>query len=134
MKRIICLVIVCCLVSACAIIPPLVQSVSDFCPANADVRNRFWGSPDADDLIIFIHGFCGDANTTWINPDTQFDFPRELAQDLAEGNTPAYIVSFSYFSDLQGGPSILSIAKHLELKRLIKVPARFYQTDGGFVA
>jgi len=83
-----------------------------------DTSHQYFGSPDADDLVIFIHGLCGDATTTWTNKTntTNFVFPEELARDFAKEKQPAYIVSFNYVSRLQGGPSVLSIADHLEFE------------------
>lgn len=108
--------------AACTILPTMVQSVSEICPVSADTQHEFFGPPDSDELVIFVHGFCGDTKTTWINPDTRFNFPRELAQDLAEQNEPAYLFSFSYVSHVTGGASILSIADHLnfEIGELLK--------------
>ncbi len=87
-----------------------------FLPFNTDTAHQHFGSPDADDLVIFIQGLCGDAKTTWTNTTTHFVFPEELARDLAKENKPAYVVAFDYVSRLQGGPSILSIANHLEFE------------------
>ncbi|MEK7761626.1 MAG: alpha/beta fold hydrolase, partial [Nitrospirota bacterium] len=67
-------------------------------------------------MVIFIHGLCGDTKTTWTNATTHFVFPEELARDFAKENQPAYVVAFDYVSRLRGGPSILSIADHLEFE------------------
>jgi tetratricopeptide (TPR) repeat protein/pimeloyl-ACP methyl ester carboxylesterase len=104
------------LLTGCAPVLNLFTSVSDFCPNSTETSHQYFGSPDADDLVIFIHGLCGDAKTTWTNPTTHFVFPEELARDLAKENQPAYVVAFDYVSRLQGGPSILSIADHLQFE------------------
>lgn len=91
-------------------------SANEFCPTSTDTSHQYFGSPDADDLVIFIHGLCGDAKTTWTNPTTHFKFPEELARDFAKENQPAYVVAFDYVTRLSGSPSILSIADHLEFE------------------
>ena len=104
------------LLAGCAPVFNLANSAYDVCPSSTDTAHQYFGSPDADDLVVFIHGLCGDAKTTWTNPTTHFVFPEELARDFAKENQPAYVVAFGYVSRLQGGPSILSIADHLEFE------------------
>lgn len=115
----------CCLVSflaltllltGCISFRDWINSVLDFCPTTTDISHHYFGSPDADDLVIFIHGLCGDAITTWTNNTTNFVLPEELARDFAREKQPAYVVSFDYVSRLQEGASILSIAAHLEFE------------------
>lgn len=93
------------LLTACAPFLDRVNRAFDFCPSVTDTSHRYFGSPDADDLVIFIHGLCGDATTTWTNKANtpNFVFPEELARDFAKENHPAYVVSFDYVSRLQGG-------------------------------
>jgi tetratricopeptide (TPR) repeat protein/pimeloyl-ACP methyl ester carboxylesterase len=94
----------------------LFTSVSDYCPSITDTSHQYYGFADADNLVIFIHGLCGDAKTTWTNPATHFVFPESLARDLAKENQRSYVIAFDYVSRLQGGPSILSIADRLEFE------------------
>jgi len=54
-----------------------------FFPSSIDTSHQYFGSPDADDLVVFIHGLFGDAKTTWTNETTHFVFPEELARDFA---------------------------------------------------
>lgn len=111
-----CLLALALLLTGCkSIIPPIV-SVSDICLSTTDTSHQNFGSPDAENLVIFIHGLCGDAKTTWTNSTTGFVFPEALAQDFATGKHPAYVVSFDYVTHLQNAPSILSIADHLDFK------------------
>ncbi len=121
-SRLTCLLALALLLTGCASIIPSIISTSDICPSTTDTSHQDFGSPDAEDLVIFIHGLCGDAKTTWTNPITKFVFPEALAQDFVTENHPAYVVSFDYVTHLQRGPSILSIASHLEFKidRLLK--------------
>jgi tetratricopeptide (TPR) repeat protein len=116
LSRLTCLMALVLLLTGCASFIPPINSALDICPSTTDTRNQYFGSPDAEDLVIFIHGLCGDAKTTWTNSKTGFVFPEALAQDFATENHPAYVVAFDYVSRLQGGPSILSIANHLEFQ------------------
>jgi len=114
--RFTCILALVLLVTGCGSILNLSNSVYEFCPSNTDPTHQYFGSPDADDLVIFIHGLCGDAKTTWTNANTHFVFPEELARDFASENQPAYVISFNYVSRLQESPSILSIADQLEFE------------------
>lgn len=116
LSRLTCLLVLALLLTGCASALNLANSAYDFCPSSTDTSHQYFGSPDADDLVIVIHGLCGDAKTTWTNPTTHFVFPEELARDFTKENHPAYVVAFDYVSRLQGGPSILSIADHLEFE------------------
>jgi triacylglycerol esterase/lipase EstA (alpha/beta hydrolase family) len=116
LSRLNCFLALALLLTGCAPIINLFNSAYDFCPTGTDTSPQHFGSPNVDDLVIFIHGLCGDAKTTWTNPTTHFVFPEELASDFAKENQPAYVVAFDYVSRLQGGPSILSIADHLEFE------------------
>ena len=116
LSRLTCLLALALLLTGCASVLNIFNSAYDVCPSSTDTTHQYFGSPDADDLVIFIHGLCGDAKTTWTNPTTHFVFPGELARDFAKENQPAYVVAFDYVSRLQGGPSILSIADHLEFE------------------
>jgi tetratricopeptide (TPR) repeat protein len=108
--------------TGCAPVHKLANWAFDYCPSSTNTAHQYFGSPDADDLVIFIHGLCGDAKTTWTNPTTHFVLPEELARDFAKESQPAYVVAFEYTSRLQGGPSILSITDHLqfEISELLK--------------
>jgi tetratricopeptide (TPR) repeat protein len=141
LSRLICLLILALLLTGCGTTLNIFNSAYDVCPSSTDTTHQYFGSPDADDLVIFIHGLCGDAKTTWTNPTTRFEFPEELARDSAKENQPAYVVAFDYVSRLQGGPSILSIADHLEFEigeLLKKHPYRTFRivahSMGGLVA
>ena len=101
--RLTCLLALALLLTGCASILNLANSAYEFCPSSTDTAHQYFGSPDADDLVVFIHGLCGDAKTTWTNPTTHFVFPEELARDFAKENQPAYVVAFDYVSRLQGG-------------------------------
>jgi len=114
--RLTCLLILAQLVTGCASVLNLVNSTYDFCPSNTDTSHQYFGPPAAAELVVFIHGLCGDANSTWTNTTTHFIFPKELARDLAEENHPAYVFVFDYVSRLREGPSVLSIADHLEFE------------------
>lgn len=116
LSRLTCLLVLALLLTGCGAVLNIFNSAYDVCPSSTDTTHQYFGSPDADDLVIFIHGLCGDAKTTWTNPTTRFQFPEELARDFAKENQPAYVVVFDYVSRLQGGPSILSIADHLEFE------------------
>jgi tetratricopeptide (TPR) repeat protein len=116
LSRLTCLLALALLLTGCAPVLNLANSAFDVCPSSTDSAHQYFGSPDADDLVVFIHGLCGDAKTTWTNPTTHFVFPGELARDFAKENQPAYVVAFDYVSRLQEGPSILSIADHLEFE------------------
>ncbi|OQW31540.1 MAG: hypothetical protein A4E19_07975 [Nitrospira sp. SG-bin1] len=100
----------------------IVNWAFNYCPPKTEGVHRYYGSPDADNLVIFIHGLCGDGQATWTNTSTRFIFPEELARDLAQENDSAYVVAFDYAGRLQDGPSILSIADHLqfEIDELLK--------------
>jgi len=115
-SRLTCLLVLALLLNGCTAILSLFNSAYDACPSTTDTTHHFFGSPDTDDLVIFIHGLCGDAKTTWTNSTTDFVFPEELARDFAKEDHSAYVVAFDYVSRLQGGPSILSIADHLEFE------------------
>ena len=104
------------LLAGCTTVLKVANLAFEFCPDTAETTHQYFGSPDTDDLIIFIHGLCGDAKTTWTNPATHFVFPETLARDFAKENKPVYVVSFSYVSRLHDAPSILSIADHLEFE------------------
>lgn len=116
LARAVCLLTLTLLLTGCASVLSLSNSVYQFCPSNNDTSHRYFGSPDTDDLVIFIHGLCGDATTTWTNVTTHFGFPQELARDFATRNQPVYVMSFDYVSRLGESPSILSIADHLEFE------------------
>lgn len=115
-SRLTCLLALALLLTGCTSIIPSIILTSDSCPSTTDTSHQDFGSPDAEDLVIFIHGICGDAKTTWANPITKFVFPEALAQDFVANNHPAYVVSFDYVTHLRRGPSILSIADHLDFK------------------
>lgn len=104
------------ILTKCASALNLSKSAQEFYPSMTNTSHLYFGSPDSDDLVIFIHGLWGDARTTWTNATTHFIFPEELARDFAAENQPTYVVAFDYESRLQGGPSILSIADHLEFE------------------
>ena len=106
LSRLTCLLALALLLTGCASILNLANSAYDVCPSSTETSHQYFGSPDADDLVIFIHGLCGAAKTTWTNTTTHFVFPEELARDFAKENQPAYVVAFDYVSRLQGGPSI----------------------------
>ena len=116
LTRAACLLTLTLLLTSCASVLNLSNSVYGFCPSKKDTSHQYFGSPDTDDLVIFIHGLCGDATTTWTNATTHFGFPQELARDFATKNQPAYVMSFDYVSRLQEGPSILSVTDHLEFE------------------
>ena len=113
--RITCLLALALLLTGCTASSKLINSVYDVCPSNTDTSHQYFGSPDADDLVIFIHGLCGDTKTTWTNATTHFVFPEELARDFAKENQPAYVVAFDYVSRLRGG------AEHSEYRRSLGV-------------
>lgn len=115
-SRLACLLTLSLLLTGCGAFLNTANKAYKFCPSNTDTSHQYFGSPDADDLVIFIHGLCGDAKTTWTNPSTHFVFPKELALDFTKDNQPAYVVAFEYTSRLEGGPSILSIADHLQFE------------------
>lgn len=116
-SRLTCLLALVLLLTGCTAITSPIASNFGFCPSTTDTSHQFFGPPNAEDLVIFIHGLCGDAKTTWTNSETQFVFPEAIAQDFGTKNNPAYVVSFDYVSNLvDGAPSILSIAKHLKFE------------------
>ena len=139
--RLTCLLALGLLLAGCSAVLNLFKSTSVLCPSSTDTSHQYFGSPDADDLVVFIHGLCGDAKTTWTNPTTHFVFPEELARDFAQQNQPAYVIAFNYVSQLQRGASISSIAQDLafgideQLKkhayRTLRIVAHNY---GGLVA
>jgi len=115
--RLTCLLILAQLVvTGCASVLNFANSTYDFCPSNTDTSHQYFGPTAADELVVFIHGLCGDAKSTWTNTTTHFIFPKELARDLAEENRPAYVFVFDYISRLKEGPSVQSIADHLEFE------------------
>lgn len=126
--RTVCLLTLILFLTGCTSILNLSNSVYEFCPSNKDTSHQYYGSPSTDDLVIFIHGLCGDAKTTWTNETTHFVLPQELARDFANEKHPAYVMSFDYVSRLQGGPSILSIADHLEFEIGELLKAHSYRT------
>jgi pimeloyl-ACP methyl ester carboxylesterase len=71
-----------------------------------------YGNENSEHLIIFIHGLCGDPYRTWLNSETGFHFPEELAKDLPN----FFIVSFGYRSEASESPSIVSIAQSLKFE------------------
>lgn len=110
------------LVSGCSLGVSIVNWAFNYCPPKTEGVHRSYGAPDAANLVIFIHGLCGDAQATWTNTSTHFVFTEELARDLAQENESVYVVAFDYAGRLQDGPSILSIADHLqfEIDELLK--------------
>lgn len=114
-SRLACLLTLAFLLTGCGSFLHIVNWVYDVCPSNTGTSHQSYGSPDAEDLVIFIHGLCGDAKTTWTNPATHFVFPEEIAQDFAK-TKPTHVVAFDYVSQLENSPSILSIAKYLEFE------------------
>ncbi len=102
------------LLSGCAPILNIANSAYDFCSSNTKSYTQYYGSPNAEDLVVFMHELCGNAKTTWTNPSTHFVFPDELARDFSKENQSAYVVAFDYVSRLNEGQSILSIADHFE--------------------
>jgi pimeloyl-ACP methyl ester carboxylesterase len=105
--------------SGCDRFRDFLGNTSGFCSSTSETQNRFMGSSQADHLVIFVHGFCGDAKNTWFNKESTFDFPTELAKDLKD----SYILSFNYVSRLGGGSSIVYVADQLafEIGELFKV-------------
>ena len=114
-SRLACLLTLALLLSGCGSLLNIANRAYEFCPSNTDTSLQSYGSPDAEDLVIFIHGLCGDAKTTWTNPATHFVFPEEIARDFAK-TKPTHVVAFDYVSRLENSPSILSIAKYLEFE------------------
>ena len=86
------------------------------CPPVSHKDHQYYGEANSNHLIIFVHGFCGDAKTTWVNNTNGFNFPDQLEKDLAAEGTPAYVISFNYVSNLEVAPSIIDIAKRLSFK------------------
>ena len=57
----------------------------------------FFQNPNAEKLIVFIHGLTGDATDTWRSDgDSPFFWPEELAKDA--GFQIADVLSFGYAS------------------------------------
>jgi pimeloyl-ACP methyl ester carboxylesterase len=139
--RMTCLLALGLLLVGCSAVLNLFKSTSDLCPSSTDTSHQYFGSPDADALVVFVHGLCGDAKTTWTNPTTHFVFPEELARDFAQQNQPVYVIAFNYVSQIQRGASIASIGQDLafgigeQLKkhpyRTLRIVAHSY---GGLVA
>ena len=103
----------CCVVlGGCGTLPTAVTAMTDFCTPAPDPTHRYFGRPKSANLVIFVHGFCGDAKTTWTNEETGFDFPKELARELND----TYVFSFDYARGLERAPSISSVADHLEFE------------------
>ena len=111
--RLTCLLALGLLLTGCSSVLNLFKSTSDLCPSSTDISHQSFGPVDANDLVVFIHGLCGDAKTTWTNTTTHFVFPKELARDFAEERQPAYVVAFNYVEPLQRWSSIASIGQHL---------------------
>lgn len=128
LARVTCLLALVLILAGCGSVLNLSNSIYEFCPSNTDTTHQYFGSPDVDDLVIFIHGLCGDAKATWTNATTHFVFPEELARDFSSENQPAYIMSFDYVTRLQEGPSILSIADQLEFEISELLKKRPYRT------
>jgi len=128
MTRITCILFMAVLVSGCSLGVSTVNWAFNYCPPKTEGVHRYYGSPDAANLVIFIHGLCGDGQATWTNTNTRFIFPEELARDLTQENDAVYVVAFDYAGRLQDSPSILSIADHLqfEIDELLKKHS--YQT------
>lgn len=110
--RTVCLVCCCVILDGCSVLPTVVTATTDFCTPAPEPKHRYFERPGSDHLVIFVHGFCGDAKTTWINKETDFDFPKELAREL--DNTDVF--SFDYARGLEQAPSIPSVAGHLEFE------------------
>ncbi len=79
------------------------------CPQIIKPNHKFYGNRNADTLVIFVPGLCGSSEQTWTNQPSGFNFPSELAQDLDD----VYVMSFGFASQLERGPSLLSITDHL---------------------
>lgn len=122
MTRITRILLMAVLVSGCSLGVSIVNWAFNYCPPKTEGVHRYYGTPDAANLVVFIHGLCGDAQATWTNTSTHFVFTQELARDLAHENESVYVVAFDYAGRLQDAPSILSIADHLqfEIDELLK--------------
>jgi len=75
------------------------------------LKTTTYSYPNAENLIVFVHGLCGDATTTWLNngSSSSFLFPQQVAQSLQSD-----VMSFDYSSSLVGSPRIDEIAKLLD--------------------
>jgi tetratricopeptide (TPR) repeat protein/pimeloyl-ACP methyl ester carboxylesterase len=104
---IIVLLVACFEIMACGTI----TQVSGLCPEKVAGQHRFFGSPDTDELVVFVHGLCGTSDNTWTNRQSGFNFPRSLAQDYS-----AYVFAFDYATALDHAPSVLSVSKLLSFE------------------
>ena len=84
----------------------------------------FFQKPNAEKLIVFVHGLTGDPVTTWSSDgDSPFFWPEQLAKDSGFENTDVF--SFGYTSDVGAPLNIPQLAQHLqttlsELNRFIQ--------------
>jgi pimeloyl-ACP methyl ester carboxylesterase len=67
--------------------------------------------PTATNLIVFVHGLCGDSISTWQHDDgtALFDFPMRISEDFNDSD----VMSFDYSSSLRSSPRIGTVAKQL---------------------
>ena len=85
----------------------------------------FFQNPDAEKLVVFIHGIKGDPVTTWAHKKENFFWPQELAKEPKFKNSD--VLSFGY--ECECGPSlnIREIAGHLNVS-LIAALEKSYES------
>lgn len=103
-----CLLVILIFLTGCQVSSMLFESALE-CPQIIKPNHKFYGNRNADTLVIFVPGLCGSSEQTWTNQPSGFNFPSELAQDLDD----VYVMSFGFASQLERGPSLLSITDHL---------------------
>lgn len=59
------------------------------------VRSHYIRRTNADDVIVFMHGIFGNAESTWTNNANQAYWPRLLTQDQAFDGADIYVHAFS---------------------------------------
>jgi pimeloyl-ACP methyl ester carboxylesterase len=83
---------------------------------NAVSTSHYERGPAKDAVIVFVHGFLGDATGTWTSPNGSY-WPRLLLQDSAFDGFDVYVLSYPTY--LGGNATIEDIVSriHADMQR-----------------
>jgi pimeloyl-ACP methyl ester carboxylesterase len=125
------------LLAACGL-PALMSRTLNVCvPPQPGASKWFLRGDDVPSrqLIVFVHGLCGDATTTWQSPELYL--PQAIYEDIPDTD----VLVFSYDSSLFSGTSIVRIVAQLQAeiqdaqRRRVYVTLKFVAHSlGGIVA